>query len=146
LTVAEASLAEAMERLGVLLARQGAGAGLVADLRIDSLLMPAAATLALVEQIEDAGPFGAQAPAPRFAFAAQRIVTRRIGTGHLKFSFGEAEGQRIEGMAFGAFDGPLGLALEGAGHRLVHLAGKLDLNTWGGKTRVQFRLDDAAWA
>ena len=53
-----------MARLSELLARQGAGSEGPGDLRLDSLLMPGAATPELVTQIEAAGPFGAQAPAP----------------------------------------------------------------------------------
>lgn len=144
LTVARDALEPAMARLAELLARQGAGTEDPHALAIDALLMPSAATLALIEQIEDAGPFGAQAPAPRFAFAAQRITARRMGESHLKISFGEIEGQRIEGVAFGAFDGPLGPALADPGHRPFHLAGRLELNHWNGRTRVQFKLEDAA--
>ena len=134
----------AMARLGELLGRQGAGAGGVQDLRLDSLLTSAAATPDLVEQIESAGPFGQSAPAPRFVFAAQSVSARRIGENHLKLTFGEpGTGQRLEAMAFGGFDTALA-ELAQAGHRLYHLAGKLELNHWGGKSRVQLRLDDAA--
>ena len=49
-------------------------------------------------------------------------------------------------MAFGAFDTPLGPALENPGHRRFHLAGRLELNHWGGRTKVQLRLEDAAIA
>ena len=143
LSVAEDQIDAAMARLSELLGRQGGQLGRE-DLSITGLLMPTGATLALAEHLEGAGPFGAQAPAPRFAFAAQHLVVRRIGETHLKFSFGDSDGQRIEGMAFGAFDTPLGPALEQAGHRAFHLAGRLETNTWGGRTKVQFRLDDAA--
>ncbi len=144
LTVAEDRIEAAMARLGELLARQGAGASHREDLRVDALLAPTAATLALLEQIEAAGPFGASAPAPRFAFADMAVTTRRLGDSHLKLSFGDALGARLDGIAFGAFDGPLGPALENAGHRRFHLAGRLEANSWGGRTRVQFRLEDAA--
>ncbi|GLS86966.1 single-stranded-DNA-specific exonuclease RecJ [Cypionkella aquatica] len=146
LTVARDKLEAAMERLSELLAKQGAGTGGREDLRIDSLLMPTAATPEFVEQIDAAGPFGASAPAPRFAFAATPVTTRRVGDKHLKISFGDSMGARLEGIAFGAFDTDLGPALENAGHQQFHLAGRLELNTWGGKTRVQFRLEDAAKA
>ncbi len=146
LTVARDKLEAAMERLSDLLAKQGAGAGGREDLRIDSLLMPTAATPGFVEQIEAAGPFGASAPAPRFAFADTNITTRRIGEKHLKISFGDSMGARLEGIAFGAFDTDLGPALENPGHQRFHLAGRLELNTWGGRTKVQFRLEDAAKA
>lgn len=146
LTVARDQLEPAMARLGELLAKQGAGATGPQSLRIDSLLAPTAATPSFLEQIESAGPFGASAPAPRFAFADMALTTRRLGESHLKFSFGDGMGARIEGIAFGAFDGPLGPALENAGHQHFHLAGRLELNTWSGRTKVQFRLEDAARA
>lgn len=146
LTVARDQLEAAMARLGELLAKQGAGAAGHEDLRIDSLLSPTAATPGFVEQIEAAGPFGAAAPAPRFAFADMAVTTRRLGDSHLKLSFGDGMGARIEGIAFGAFDATLGPALENAGHQRFHLTGRLELNSWGGRTRVQFRLEDAAKA
>ena len=146
LTVAEDQLEAAMARLGELLAKQGAGLGGPGDLRLDGLLSPAAATLALVEQLEEAGPFGAASPAPRFAFADQAVQGRRIGENHLRISFGDGMGAKLEAVAFGAFDGPLGPALETPGHQRFHLAGRLELNTYGGRTKVQLRLEDAARA
>ncbi|MFN3992258.1 MAG: single-stranded-DNA-specific exonuclease RecJ [Tabrizicola flagellatus] len=144
LSLTRAQLEPAMARLSELLARQGAGAGGPRDLRIDSLLMTGAATVALVEEIENAGPFGAAAPAPRFAFASAQVSARRIGDSHLKLSVSDGSGPALDAIAFGAFDGPLGPALENPGHRRFHLAGKLELNHWNGRTRVQLRLDDAA--
>ncbi|NUB46316.1 single-stranded-DNA-specific exonuclease RecJ [Fertoebacter nigrum] len=144
LTVAEDQIPAAMARLAELLARQGAGAGGPADLRLDGLLMPSAATPALIEQIEAAGPFGASAPAPRFAFADQAVQARRMGENHLRISFGDGMGAKLEAVAFGAFDSPLGPALEAGGIARFHLAGRLEINTWGGRSKVQLRLEDAA--
>ena len=144
LSVVPDQIGAAMARLGVLLAKQGAGNSGPGTLTIDSLLMPSAATPALIELIETAGPFGASAPAPRFAFANQAVSARRIGENHLRLTFGDGGGPKLEAVAFGAFDGPLGPALETAGHQRFHLAGRLEINTWGGKTKVQLRLEDAA--
>ena len=144
LSLTRAQLQPAMDRLSDLLARQGAGAGGPQDLRIDGLLATSAATVALIEQIEDAGPFGAAAPAPRFAFANAAVSARRIGDSHLTLTISDGAGPGLDAIAFGAFDGPLGPALENSGHRRFHLAGKLELNQWNGRTRVQLRLDDAA--
>ena len=146
LTVAQDRVEAAMARLSELLARQGAGSEGPGDLRLDSLLMPGAATPELVTQIEAAGPFGAQAPAPRFAFADVAVSARRMGDKHLRLTLGDGTASRLEAVAFGAFDGPLGPALEQTGHRRVHLAGRLELNHWGGRTKVQLRLEDAAIA
>lgn len=146
LTVAEAQLEPAMARLSELLERQGAGEGTSRDLRIDSLVMAEAATATLVEQIESAGPFGAAAPAPRFAIPSVSLTARRVGESHLRLSIRSPAGNPLEAMAFGAFDSPLGPALETPGHRLFHLAGRIEINTWGGKSKVQLRLEDAAEA
>ena len=146
LTVEEAQIPTAMARLGELLARQGAGAGGPADLHLDGLLAPAGASMDLVEQLESAGPYGASSPAPRFAFASVAVQARRIGESHLRLTFGDGMGAKLDAVAFGAFDGPLGPALENPGHQRFHLAGKLALNTYGGRTKVQLRLEDAAFA
>ncbi|KNX42363.1 Single-stranded-DNA-specific exonuclease RecJ [Roseovarius tolerans] len=145
LTVARDRLEEAMARLSDLLARQGAGQAGPADLRLDGMLMPGAATIELVEQIEAAGPFGAGAPGPRYVFPDCQIsYAKQLGGNHLKLRFGDGLGASLEAIAFGAFDGPLGPALTGHGGARFHLAGRLDINTWGGRRSVQLRLEDAA--
>jgi single-stranded-DNA-specific exonuclease len=113
-------------------------------LRIDSLLSPAAATPGFIEQIEAAGPYGAAASAPRFAFADQGVTTRRIGENHLRLSFGDDIGARLEGIAFNVWNTPLGMALFQGGHQRFHLAGRLEMNAFNGRSKPQFRLDDAA--
>lgn len=145
LTVYEADIPAAMARLSELLERQGAGQQGPADLRIDASLMVGAATIELTEQLETAGPFGAGAPGPRFALPDVTVFhARRVGETHLKLSVGDHGGKRMDAIAFGAFDSDLGPALEAAQGSQVHLAGKLDLNTFRGQTRVQLRVDDAA--
>lgn len=145
LTVARDQLDAAMDRLGALLARQGAGDIGPADLRLDGLLMPEAATVDLVNQIEQAGPFGAGAPAPRFAFPdCQILFAKQVGANHLKISFGDGLGARIDAISFGAMDGPLGPLLTGHNGARFHLAGRLEINTWQGRQSVQLRLEDAA--
>jgi single-stranded-DNA-specific exonuclease len=145
LTVTRAQLEPAMARLATLLARQGADTLGAADLSLDGLLMPSAATPELIAELEKAGPFGAGAPAPRFAFADLQVRSaREVGTGHLRLDLAEPGGTRIEAIAFGAVDGPLGPPLMRRDGAPVHVAGRLEINDWGGRRRVQLRLDDAA--
>jgi single-stranded-DNA-specific exonuclease len=145
LTVAREGIEAAMQRLSELLERQGAGLPGPRDLRIDAVLMPAAATPALIEQIEQAGPFGQSAPAPRFAFPDMRLTgSRTVGEGHLSFAATGAAKARIEGILFNAAGSELGRFLTARAGAPLHLAGKLSLNHWGGRTTVQLRLDDAA--
>ncbi|KAB2540575.1 recombinase RecJ [Salipiger aestuarii] len=147
LTVARDQLDAAMARLSDLLSKQGAGIGGAADLRLDGTLMPGAATVELCEGIETAGPFGAGAPGPRFAFPDMRVgFAKQVGAGHLKVSFDDGQGTRIDAIAFGAFDGPLGPALSDHGGRRFHVAGRIEINEWNGRRSVQLRLEDAAQA
>jgi single-stranded-DNA-specific exonuclease len=147
LTVDEGRIEAAMDRLSLLLARQGAGTAGPRDLRLDGLMMPGAVTPALIEEIERAGPFGQGAPAPRFAFAAMGVThARRIGENHLRIGFSDGMAAPVEAVAFGAFDGPIGPLLEQHGGLRFHLAGRLELNHWQGRAKPQLRLEDAARA
>lgn len=145
LSVQADKIEPAMTRLGELLAKQGADKIGPADLRLDGILMPAAATVELVKQIEQAGPFGAGAPAPRFVFPdVQILFAKTVGANHLKITFGDGLGARIDAISFGAMDGPLGPLLTTHGGARFHLAGRLEINTWQGRQSVQLRLEDAS--
>lgn len=148
LTVDTARLESAMSRLGELIAQQGVALGGAEDMRLDGALMPAAATIDLIGSLEAAGPFGMGAPAPRFAIPSVRIDDARpVGDRHLRLTVrAPGEPDRIEAICFGAFDGPLGDALTKERGALVHLTGRLELNHWRGRSRVQLRLEDAAFA
>lgn len=145
LTVARDKLDEAMERLSDLLGKQGAGDIGPSDLKVDGLLMPGAATVELIEQIEQAGPFGAGAPAPRFVFPDCTInFTKKVGANHLKVTFGDGISARVDSICFGAMDTPIGPMLQNHGGARFHLAGRLEINTWQGRQSPQLRLEDAA--
>ena len=144
LTVARSGLEAAMARLSDLLAQQGGTPGTSGRLRIDALLMPGAATLDLVEQLEAAGPYGAAAPAPRFAFPAMRIQSvRRMGETHLRLRFGDGTSGALDAVAFRAFETDLGPYVAAAQGRALHLAGRIEINYYAGRRSVQLRLEDA---
>ncbi|REG55738.1 exonuclease RecJ [Paracoccus versutus] len=145
LTIEEARIPAAMERLSQLLSREMAERPGAGELRISGLLDPSGATVELMQMLERAGPFGQAAPAPRFAFAEQLIDSAgAMGDSHLRLRFRSPGSQALEAVAWGAMNGPLGPALLGARGRRFHLAGKLELTQWGGRERVRLRLDDAA--
>lgn len=145
LTVARDKLEDAMARLSEMMAAQGAGQLGPKDLVVDGVVSTHGLNVDIIEQLEAAGPFGAGAPAPRFVFADQSIrFCKPVGGNHLKFSFGEPGGATLDAIAFGAFSGPIGPKLQNhAGHRF-HLAGRVEINSWGGRQSVQLRLEDVA--
>ena len=147
LTLAEDKLQLAMERLAELLQKQGADKIGPKDLCLDGSIMPAAITTELIEQLELAGPYGAGAPAPRFALPAQKITfAKRAGENHLRLTAKDANGGRIDSICFGAYDGPIGPTLENHKGQSFHLAGRLELDEWGGRRKAKLRLEDAAVA
>jgi len=146
LSVERVNLEKAMYRLDEIIKQQGATIDSSPKVFIDTLLLPSAATLELVESLNSAGPYGPGAKAPTFVFANMQITYfKRIGTSHLRIKFGDSTGS-LDGICFNAFDTEIGSALENHSGRTVHLCGKLDINQWRGKRSVQLRLEDAQFA
>ncbi len=144
LSLEKAKLDTAMERLAELLAAQGAGLAGPADLKLDGMLMLSAVNVELIEQLELAGPFGAGVPAPRFAFPSVRVsFAKRVGENHLRLTLEDVTKGRLDAIMFGAFDGPLGPMLEKSDGAIFHVAGRLEIDTWGGRMKPKLRLEDA---
>ncbi|MEL6318339.1 MAG: single-stranded-DNA-specific exonuclease RecJ, partial [Pseudomonadota bacterium] len=145
LTVAWERMAHALARLEALLARQGADRQGPRDLRLDGALSPGAASLELIETLEAAGPFGQGAPAPRFAIPAAKIAwAKPVGESHLRLTALDGRGGKLEAIAFRAFDGPLGRFLADRNGAPTHLAGRVEIDDWGGRRRAKLRIEDAA--
>ncbi len=127
------------EQVGALAANQ--------TLKIDGALGASGATIALIDQLETAGPYGAGHPQPIFAVPAHRLRDARpVGTTHVKVTLEAADGTRLEGIAFRAAETALGdFLLNGRGTQ-VHVAGTLSADHWQGTRRVQMRVLDAAKA
>lgn len=145
LSLTAAQLEPAMARLDALLATPDAADTAPDTLHIDGLTTPAAATPELADSLAAAGPFGQGSPAPRLALARARILrSRRVGEAHLALTLGDASGARLEAIAFRAFTGPLGPLLAEPDRGPVHLAGRLERDDWGGRSKAKFQIDDAA--
>ena len=145
LSLTRDQLAAAMARLGDLLAAQKVDLGAAADLKLDGVLMPEAVTVEMIEALEQAGPFGAGAAAPRFALPGLRVdFARRVGETHLRLTLKGPAGGRLEAIAFQAFESPLGALLDAGNGPAVHVAGRLEIDHWGGRQKAKLRLEDAA--
>lgn len=116
-------------------------------LKIDGALGASGATIALIDQLETAGPYGSGHPQPIFAVPAHRLRDARpVGTTHVKITLEAADGTRLEGIAFRAAETALGdFLLNGRGTQ-IHVAGTLSADHWQGTRRVQIRVLDAAKA
>ena len=116
-------------------------------MKIDGALGASGATLALIDQLETAGPYGAGHPQPVFAVPFHRVIdSRPIGTAHVKVTLEAGDGTRLDAIAFRAQNTALGdLLLQSRGQQL-HVAGCLSADFWQGTRRVQLRILDAVRA
>ncbi|MGI4769682.1 MAG: single-stranded-DNA-specific exonuclease RecJ [Janthinobacterium lividum] len=121
-------------------------ARLEAALEIDATLGAGAVTAELIGSLDSAGPYGAAAPEPVVALPNHRVVDHGVmGDGHLRVTLAARDGSRIRAIAFRAAATALGQGLGEARGKLVHAAGTLTINRWGGGPgRPELRLLDAA--
>lgn len=146
LTVAADKLETAMDSLGARMAALGAGRAGPSDLRIDGALAPGGATVELIEQLESAGPYGQANPAPRLAFGSVTVHgVRIVGNGHCQLRLSGAGGPQLAAIAFRAAETGLAALFEAsaASQAPLHLAGKLEIDDWGGRRKPKLRVDDA---
>ena len=116
-----------------------------ASLGLDGALSVEGATTDLITLLEQAGPYGAGNPEPRFALTNVRLVQASIvGENHVRCIITGRGGQgRLTGISFRSLETPLGdtlLAHQGAS---FHIAGHLRKNTWRGSTSAQLLIEDA---
>ena len=117
----------------------------VGELGIDAALSPRAASLELVDIIERVGPFGAGNALPRFVLTSTRVsYARTVGEGHVRCTLVGSEGGRVEAIAFRANQTALGPALLDPARPLLHVAGSLRIDRFGGREAVRLQIDDAA--
>ena len=146
LTIAADRVAPAMARLDEMLTAQGANAIGPSDLELLGAMAPGGATPDLVGQLESAGPFGPSNPAPRLAFPdVIPSGLRIVGNGHAQVRF-QGQGGAVAAIAFGARDNGLAELLEAcaATKRPLHVAGRLEIDDWGGRRQAKLRLEDLA--
>jgi single-stranded-DNA-specific exonuclease len=116
-----------------------------AALDIDGALTAGGATADLMSLIERAGPFGQGNPQPRFVLPAHRIkFAKGVGESHIRCVLEAGDGSRLDAVAFRAAGQPLGELLTTTSGAALHIAGTLKRDTWGGRNRIEFTIEDAA--
>ena len=117
------------------------------SLKIDALIAPSAANQSLIKRIEDVGPYGAGNPQPLFAFSDLRIAyAQRVRGGHVRCSFEDGLGGRINGICFRADETGLDQILLDPNAPRFHVAGRLKADSWKGRSKIDLQLVDLAIA
>jgi len=147
LTVTREALPGLARFLDERIAPQLGAAPPVRELGVDAALAPAAATQELVDMIERVGPFGAGNALPRFVLMSVRVsYAQTVGEGHVRCTLVGAERGRVEAIAFRANQTALGPALLDPARPILHVAGALRIDRFGGRQSVRLQIDDAAAA
>lgn len=148
-TVAEANSDAFHDYLSERISKQISEDGLVPSLKLDGAIAVSGATVSLIQALDKLGPFGAGNPTPRFAIKDARIERADIvGTDHVRCQIvGGGGTTRLKAIAFRCADQPLGdLLLSARSGMPIHVAGKLQIDTWQGREAAQLIIDDAATA
>lgn len=114
-------------------------------LSLDGALTPGAVTTDLVATLDQAGPYGAGNPQPRFALAGVTVrYADVVGKDHVRCTLEGGDGRRVKAVAFRAASGPVGELLLGRTGARVHVAGTLRINRWNGRESAEMHIEDAA--
>ena len=144
LTVEKARLGDLRAYLEDKLGPQVA-AGQDRALSIDAALTAGAATLELIELLEQAGPYGSAHPSPIFAFPAHRVLyADRAGGDHIRCTIASADGKKLKAVAFRAMGTELGELLLSEKQLPLHIAGRLTIDDWSGARVPSLHIEDAA--
>ncbi|MCW3849268.1 single-stranded-DNA-specific exonuclease RecJ [Sphingomonas sp. LB-2] len=116
-------------------------------LLFDAVVAPGGVNPALVEAMEEGGPYGMGWPAPRIAAGPVTVIKADIvGTNHVRAIVAGDDGRSIKAVAFRAAETELGQALLSAPrHRKLWLAGRARIDDWGSRPAAELHIDDAAW-
>ena len=145
LTIAADQIDAFRDFLNERLAKDVGEAARTASLGLDGALSIDGATTELISLMDQAGPYGAGNPEPRFALPNVRLVQASIvGENHVRCILtGTAGRGRLTGICFRALETPLGEALLGHNGASFHIAGHLRKNNWQGRTSAQLLIEDA---
>ncbi len=147
-TVEKAKLEDLKAFLGERVATDIKEGDIQPTMYLDGAMKPKAADMNLLEILGQVGPFGAGNPEPRFVIPAAHLsYAAVVGDRHVRgFVTGDGGG-RLAAISFNCVDSPLGQALLNSDGAPLHLAGRLKVNTWQGRSSAQLHIDDAspAW-
>ena len=119
--------------------------GIRPSLYLDGAMKAAAANMDLTETLAQVGPFGSGNPEPRFVIPSATLsYAAVVGDRHVRGFISSEGGGRLAAISFNSVDTPLGQALLKSDGAPLHIAGRVRVNTWQGRSSPQLQIDDAA--
>ena len=114
-------------------------------LYFDGAVTTAGANIELIEALQLMAPFGSGNAEPRFVIPSAKVTFADVvGENHIRCTLQSAPNQSLQAISFRSLDTPLGQLLLASRNEPMHIAGRLRLNNWQGRTSPQLLVDDAA--
>ena len=111
--------------------------------KLDSTISLGGVTINLLEKLQLLEPFGQGNASPRFMISPVRIGrVMPVGKDHLRVPLQSEDGSKLDAICFRCVNTELGDSLMAQQGKSVSVAGSLKLDTWGGRRKASFILDD----
>ena len=115
------------------------------NLYFDAVLSPSAVNENFFHDVNLLSPFGSGNTEPIFVIEKLKIVNSFIlADKHLKIIFSGRNGHIVEAIAFNSKGGALEGYLTKSYKKELNIAGKIIMNEWQGKKKIEFIIQDVA--
>ena len=113
------------------------------NLYLDSVIAPSALNVKFFEEINCLAPFGSGNSEPKFAIEDLKVISSNAGTNdHISSLLSGKDGTTIRGFAWNVKDTPMEPFLNKNNKQRINIAGKMRLNEWRGKKKIEFMIED----
>ena len=117
----------------------------IRNLYFDALLSPSSVNETFLEDINLLAPFGSGNAEPIFVLEGLKVVNSKIlSNKHIKVIMSARSGDIIECIAYNSINSPMEPYLNKSYNKELNIAGKIILNEWRGKKKVEFVISDIA--
>ena len=115
----------------------------VINLYLDTIIAPSAINEEFFLEVEKLGPFGSGNNEPKFVIEDIKVISSQIvGDNHIKSILIGKDGKVFNGFSWNGKNTPLEQFLDKANKKKINIAGRMRLNEWKGKKKVEFMIED----
>jgi single-stranded-DNA-specific exonuclease len=113
------------------------------NLYLDSIIAPSALNEDFFNEINILAPFGSGNNEPKFVIENLNLINSQfVGINHIKSILQGKDGTVFNTFTANAKDGPLEPFLTTKNKKKINIAGKMKLNEWSGKKKIEFIIED----
>ena len=115
----------------------------IINLYLDSVIAPSALNEDFFYDVEKLAPFGSGNNEPKFAIEKIKVISSKIiKNNHIKSTLIGKDGTVFNSFYWNGINTPIEEFLTGENKKEFNIAGKIKLNEWRGKKKVEFIIED----